>query len=173
MKARKNDEKIRSKNAQSRVSAKKSSGEQVAEQETEYQRTHQDTSISGTPQMGGSRAESKLAGRTPNQSRSQQTIINDMVNVEGEEEPEAQNAGGGQSRVRANQQDDNGSRGRDGSSVRGRESGQVRGEDAGGSDKEQGISNRSSRDEVQRQQKVAPGRTKSKSMRNSDQRRAS
>jgi hypothetical protein len=172
MKARKNDEKTRNKNAQSRVSAKNSSGEQVAEQETEYQRTHQDTSVSGTPQMGGSRAESKLAERAPNQSKSQQTISNDMVNVEGEEEPEAQNAGGGQSRVRANQQD-NGPRGRDGSSVRGRESGQVRGEDAGGSDKEQGISNRSSRDEVQRQQKVAPGRAKSKSTRNSNQRRAS
>jgi hypothetical protein len=171
MKARKNDEKTRNKNAQSRVSAKKSSGEQVAEQETEYQRTHQDTSISGMPQMGGSRAESKLAGRAPNQSKSQQTIINDIVNVEGEEEPESQNAGGGQSRVRANQQD-NGPRGRDSSSVRGRDSGQVRGEDAGGSDKEQGISNRSSRQEVQRQQKVTPGRTKSESMRSPSQRRA-
>jgi hypothetical protein len=163
MKARKNDEKTRNKNAQPRVSAKKSSGEQVAEQETEYQRTHQDTSISGTPQMGGSRAESKLAGRAPNQSKSQQTIINDIVNVEGEEEPEAQNAGGGQSRVRANQQDHG---------LRGRENSSVRGEDAGGSDKEQGISNRSSHQEVQRQQKVAPGRTKSQSMRNSNQRRA-
>lgn len=172
MKVRKSDEKTRNKNTQSRVSAKKSAGEQVAEQETEYQRTHQDTSTRGMPQMGGSRAESKLAGRTPNQSKSQQTIANDMVNVEGEEEPESQNAGGGQSRVRANQQD-NGPRGRDGSSVRGRESGQVRGEDAGGSEKEQGISNRSSRQEVLRQQKVAPGRAKSKSLRHPDQRRAS
>ena len=171
MKARKNDEQTKTRNAQSRVSAKKSSGEQVAEQETEYQRTHQDTSISGTPQAGGSRAESKLAGRAPNQSKSQQTIINDIVNVEGEEEPESQNAGGGQSRLRANQQS-NGPRGRDGSSVRGRESGQVRGEDAG-SDQEQGISNRSSRQEVQRQQKVAPGRAKAKSSRNTNQRRAS
>src|SRR5438270_2980410 len=172
MKARKNDEtKRNNKNAQSRVSAKKSSGEQVAEQETEYQRTHQDTSISGMPQMGGSRAESKLAGRAPNQSKSQQTIINDIVNVEGEEEPESQNAGGGQSRVRANQQN-NSPRGRDGSSVRGRESGQVRGEGTGGSENEQGISNRSSRQEIQRQQKVAPGRAKAESSRNT-QRRAS
>src|SRR4051794_560114 len=172
MKARKIDEKTKTRNAQSRVSAKKSSGEQVAEQETEYQRTHQDTSISGTPQAGGSRAESKLAGRAPNESKSQQTIINDIVNVEGEEEPEAQNAGGGQSRVRANQQD-NSPRGRKDSSVRGRESGQVRGEDSGGSDNEQGISNRSSRQEIQRQQKVAPGRAKTKSVRNTNQRRAS
>lgn len=172
MKVRKSDEKTRSKNVQSRGSAQKSASEQVAEQETEYQRTHQDTSISGTPQTGGSRAESKLAGRMPNQSKSQQTITNDMINVEGEEEPESQNAGGGQSRVRANQQD-NSPRGRDGSSVRGRESGQVRGEDAGGSEKEQVISNRSSRQEVQRQQKVAPGRMKSKSLRHPNQRRAS
>lgn len=172
MKVRKSNQKTKSNNAQSRVSAKKSAGEQVAEQETDYQRTHQDTSISGTPQAGGSRAESKLAGRMPNQSKSQQTIVNDLVNVEGEEEPDAQNAGGGQSRVRANQQT-NDPRGRDGSSVRGRESGQVRGEDAGGSEKEQGISNRSSRQEVQRQQKVAPGRAKSKSLRHPNQRRAS
>ena len=170
MKARKNDEQTKTRNAQSRVSVKKSSGEQVAEQETEYQRTHQDTSISGTPQAGGSRAESKLAGRAPNQSKSQQTIINDIVNVEGEEEPESQNAGGGQPRVRANQQD-NSPRGRDGSSIRGRESGQLRGEDAAGSDNEQGITNRSSRQEVQRQQKVAPDRAKTKSSR-TNQRRA-
>jgi hypothetical protein len=172
MKARKTNQTTKNKNAQSRVSAKKSPGEQVAEQETDYQRTHQDTSISGAPQAGGSRAESKLAGRAPNQSKSQQTIINDLVNVEGEEEPEAQNAGGGQSRLRANQQG-NSPRGRDGSSVRGRESGQVRGEDAAGSDQEQGITNRSSRQEVQRQQKVAPGRAKIKSSRSTNQRRAS
>ena len=78
----------------------------------------------------------------------------------------------GPNRVRANQQD-NGPRGREDSSVRGRESGQVRGEDAGRSDKEQGISNRGSRQEVQRQQKVAPGRAKTKSPRNTNQRRAS
>jgi hypothetical protein len=56
--------------------------------------------------------------------------------------------------------------------VRGRESEQVRGKDAGGSDEKQGISNRSSRQEVQRQQKVAPGRTKTKSSQNPNQRRA-
>jgi hypothetical protein len=172
MPSRKSDEKTKNKNAQSRVSGKKSSGEQVAEQETDYQRTHQDTSTRATPQAGGSRAESKLTGRASNQSKSQQTIANDLVNVEGEEEPEGQNAGSGQPRVRANQQD-NSPRGRDGSSIRGRESGQVRGEDAAGSDQEQGITNRSSRQEVQRQQKVAPGRAKTKSSRNTNQRRAS
>jgi hypothetical protein len=84
---------------------------------------------------------------------------------------EQQSAGGGQHRVRANQQD-NSPRGRDDSSIRGRESGQVRGEDAGASDQEQGISNRGSRQEVQRQQKVAPGRAKTKSARSMNQRRA-
>jgi len=147
MKSRKTDEKTKTKNSQSEVIA------------------------SGTPQAGGSRAESKLTGRAPNQSKSQQTIINEIVNVEGEQEPEAQNAGGGQSRVRANQQS-NGPRGRGVSSVRGRDSGQVRGEEAGSSGKEQGISNRSSRQEVRRQQKVAPGRAKAKSP-NTGQRRAS
>src|SRR5438270_1299517 len=172
MKARKAAEKTKTRNAQSRVSAKKSSGEQVAEQETEYQRSHQDTSDRGTPQGGSSRAESKVAARVPNQSKSQQTVINELVNLEGEEEPVSQNAGGGQPRVRANQQT-NGPRGRDGSSVRGRESGQVRGEDAGGWENEQGITNRSARQEVQRQQKVAPGRAKAKSSRSTNQRRAS
>ncbi|HEV7551416.1 MAG TPA: hypothetical protein VGP65_07035 [Candidatus Angelobacter sp.] len=171
MKGRKIDEESTT-NAPFRVSDKGSAGEQVADEETDYQRTHQDTSISAMPQTGGSRAESKLAGRAPNQSKSQQTIINDIVNVEGEEEPELQNAGGGQPRVRANQQN-SGPRGREDSSVRGRASGQVRGEDAGVDEKEQGISNRDSRQEVQRQQKVAPGRAKSKSLRNPNQRRAS
>lgn len=170
MTPRKSNEKTTNKSAQSRVSGKKSSGEQVAEQETDYQRTHQDTSTRGTPQTGGSRSESALTGRASNQSKSQQTIANDLVNVEGEEEPEGQNAGSGQPRVRANQQD-NSPRGRDGSSIRGRESGQLRGEDAAGSDQEQGIANRSSRQEVQRQQKVAPGRAKTKSR--NTQRRAS
>lgn len=83
-----------------------------------------------------------------------------------------QNAGSGQDRARANQQD-NGPRGRDDSSIRGRESGQVRVEDAAASDQEQGISNRGSRQEVQRQQKVAPGRANTKSPRSTNQRRAS
>jgi hypothetical protein len=171
MTPRNSDEKTKNKNAQSRVSGKRSSGEQVAEQETDYQRTHQDTSSSGAPQAGGSRAESKLTGRASNQSKSQQSIANDLVNVEGEEEPEGQNAGSGQPRVRANQQD-NGPRGRDDSSIRGRESGQLRGEDAAATDNEQGIANSSSRQEVQRQQKVAPGRARTNSSRDTNQRRA-
>jgi hypothetical protein len=84
---------------------------------------------------------------------------------------EQQSAGGGQNRMQANQQGD-GPRGREDSSIRGRESGQVRGEDAGTSDQEQGISNRGSGQEEQRQQKVAPGRAKTKS-RTTNQRRAS
>jgi hypothetical protein len=83
-----------------------------------------------------------------------------------------QQSAGGPSRVRANQQE-NGPRGRENSSIRGRESGQVRGKDAGASDQEQGISNRGSRQEVQRQQKVATSRAKTKSSRSTNQRRAS
>ena len=75
--------------------AGRSPGEQVAAEEAEYERN---------AQRGGSRAESKLSGRTSNQSKSQQTIANDLVNVEGEEEPEYQNAGGGQARQRANRE---------------------------------------------------------------------
>ena len=78
-----------------------------------------------------------------------------------------------QARVSAKKTSGYGPRGREASSVRGRESGQVRGEDAGGSDNEQGISNRSSRQEVQRQQKVAPSRAKTKSSRNTSHQRAS
>ena len=153
--------------ASSRTSAGKSAGEQVAEEEM--------------PQTGGSRSETKLSGRTPNQSRSRQTIVNETVNVEGEKEPEFQNAGGGQPRQRANQQNaleqnvfepNPGPRGREDSSIRGRESGPVRGEDAGRSEKVQGISNRSSRQETQRQQKVAPKRAEGKPARASTKRRA-
>jgi hypothetical protein len=78
-----------------------------------------------------------------------------------------------QARVSAKKSSGNGPRGRENSSVRGRESGQVRGEDVGGSDNAQGISNRSSRQEVQRQQKIAPGRAKIKSSGNTSHRRAS
>jgi len=85
---------------------------------------------------------------------------------------ERESAEGGRNRMRANQQE-NGPRGRENSSIRGRESGQVRGEDAGASDREQGISNRGSRQEVQRQQEVAPSRARTKSSRSTNQRRAS
>ena len=126
--------------------------------------------------------ETKLSGRTPDQSRSRQSMVDETVNVEGEKEPAFQNAGGGQPRHRANQQNDldqnvfdpnPGPRGREDSSVRGRESGPVRGEDAGRSDKVQGISNRSSRQETQRQQKVAPKRAEGKPARGPGKRRAS
>ncbi len=152
-----------------------SSGERVAEEETKYQRGHQDTAIRrGTAQMGSSRAESKQAGRVRHQSQSRQTMQNDLVDVEGEEEPQFQNAGGGQSRKRANQQKI-AVRGRQDSSARGRDSGPVRGEDAGRSSrgKTQGITNRSSRQENQRQQKVAPVRAEGRNPRNQSKRRAS
>jgi hypothetical protein len=159
-----------------------SSGEEVAEEETEYQRGRQDTATRrGTAQMGGSRAESKQAGRVRNQSQSRQTMENNLVDVEGEEEPQFQNAGGGQARQRANRQSVTArgqgvsTRGRQDSSVRGRDSGPVRGENAGHSSRgnTQGITNRSSRQENQRQQKVAPMRAESKTGRSQGKRRAS
>lgn len=147
---------------------KRSTGERVAEEETEYQRQ-------GGRHVGGTRAENANAGRARNQSRSQQTIANDIVDVEGEEEPEFQNAGGGNARQRGNQQGS--ARGRHSQSPRGRESGQVRGEDAHpgkGSARTQGASNRSQREESQRQQKVTPMRAEASSPgRNRGKRRAS
>jgi CBS domain-containing protein len=127
-----------------------SSGERVAEEETEYQRR-------GGRQTGGTRAESALAGRVRNQSKSQQSIANDIVNVEGEEELEFQNLGAGQSRQRANQQQQS-LRGRESGSVRGRQGGELR---ESGS-RAQGISNRARKEENQRQQKITPMRAEAR-----------
>ena len=134
--------------------AGRSSGEEVAEEEAEYQRT------SGGRQAGGTRAENANAGRVPNQSKSQQSVANDIVNVEGEEEPDFQNAGGGQSRQRGNQQQQ-GVRGRQAESIRGRQSGELR--DSSGNKRSQGISNRSQKEENQRQQKVTAMRAEVRS----------
>jgi CBS domain-containing protein len=163
------------KSSRNQRSQEQSSGEQVAEEETEYQRGAQDTAVRrGTAQMGSSRAESKQAGRVRNQSQSRQTMQNELVDVEGEEEPEFQNAGGGQARQRANKQNIT-ARGRKDSSARGRDTGQVRGEGAARSSRgnTQGITNRSARQENQRQQKVAPMRAEAKSGRGQNKRRAS
>jgi len=133
-------------------SQRQSSAEEVAEEEAEYPRGGQATSIRrGTAQMGSSRAESKQAGR-------------------------GQNAGGGQARKRAGANRQNvTARGRQDSSARGRDAGSVRGENAGRAARgnKQGISNRSSRQENQRQQKVAPMRAESKTGRSQSKRRAS
>lgn len=134
--------------------AGRSSGEEVAEQEPEYQRS------SGGRQAGGKRAESANAGRVRNQSKSQHSIANDIVDAEGEEEPDFQNAGGGQSRQRANQQQQ-GVRGRQSESIRERQSGELR--ESSGSKRSQGISNRSQKEENQRQQKVTPMRAEARS----------
>ena len=134
--------------------AGRSSGEEVAEEEAEYQRR------SGGRHAGGTRAENANASRVRNQSQSQQSIANDIVDVEGEEEPGFQNAGGGQSRQRANQQQQ-GVRGRQGESIRGRQSGELR--DSSGNKRSQGISNRSQKEENQRQQKVTPMRAEARS----------
>ena len=129
--------------------AGRSPGEQVAAEEAEYERN---------AQRGGSRAESKLSGRTSNQSKSQQTIANDLVNVEGEEEPEYQNAGGGQARQRANKEQPS-ARGKQSTSTKGRDTGQGRNAEQPPSGKpQQGVSNRSSAEEKKRQQKVTPMR---------------
>jgi CBS domain-containing protein len=149
-----------------------SSGEQVAEEEAEYQSSHQDTALRGTPQMGGTRSESGQSGRVRNASQSRQSVANDLVNTEGEEEPGFQNAGG-QSRKRANKQNAATARGRQESSVRGRDAGPVRGEGARSTrGNAQGISNRSSRQETQRQQKVAPMRAEGKTARSQNKRKA-
>lgn len=151
----------RSRNLRPQSGQRQSSGERVAEEETEYQR-----------HSGGTRAESALAGRTRNQSRSQQTIANEIVNAEGEEEPEFQNAGGGNARQRGNQQQPS-VRGRQSESVRGRASGQERGSGSRRGET-QGVSNRSARQENQRQQKVTPMRAEaSNPARNRGKRRAS
>jgi CBS domain-containing protein len=134
--------------------AGRSSGEEVAEEEAEYQRR-----ISGR-QAGGTRAESAGASRVRNQSQSQQSIANDIVDVEGEEEPDFQNAGG-QARQRANQRQQ-GARGRQAESVRGRQGGELR--ESSGSKRSQGISNRSQKEESQRQQKVTPMRAEARSV---------
>ena len=129
---------------------RQTSGERVAAEEANYQRER------GGRQQGGTRAENANAARTRNQSQSQQTIQNDLVDMEGEEEPEFQNAGGGQARQRANQQQS--LRGREGGSVRGRQSGELRESGTRG----QGISNRSQKEENQRQQKVTPMRAEAR-----------
>ena len=135
---------------QSSATGRRSSGEQVAADEAEYQRSD---ARRNSPQQGGSRSENANAGRIRNQSKSQQSIANEVVNVEGEEEFELENAGGGNARQRANQQQSS-VRGRQNTSARGRNAGQVRGEDA----RSQGVSNRSGGEERSRQQKVAPMR---------------
>jgi CBS domain-containing protein len=131
----------------------RSSGEQVAAEETEYQR--QSAPRAGAHQ-GGTRAENAVAGRVRNQSRSQQSVANDLVNTEGEEEPEYQNAGAGAGRQRGNQQQPS-ARGRQSSSARGRDAGQVRGTDRAQSGR-QGISNRGVGEERKGQQKVTSTR---------------
>jgi CBS domain-containing protein len=115
------------------------------------------------------------SGRARNASPSRQRSAGDAVNTEGGEERKPQNPGGGQARQRANKQNA-ASRGRQESSTRGRDSGAVRGEDAGrdarGKAQAQGISNRGSRQENQRQQKVAPMRVEGKNPRGQNKRRA-
>lgn len=153
--------------SQFNAAGRRSPGEQVAADEAEYQRRGQDTRIN--VQEGGSRSEHANAGRIRNQSRSQQSVVNDLVDVEGEEEFEFENAGGGNPRQRANQQQA-GVRGRQNTSARGRDSGQVRGEDT----RRQGVSNRTSSEERSRQQKVAPMRAEaSNPARNRGKKRAS
>ena len=88
MKARKTDETTKNKNAQSRVSAKKSPVSKLRSRS--YQRTHQDAP-QRWPRAAADARRTNLKASRPS---------NDLVNVEGEEEPEAQNAGGGQSRLR-------------------------------------------------------------------------
>ena len=144
---------------------RRSSGEEVAAEETEYQNQN----ARRNAQEGGTRAENANAGRFRNQSRSQQSVADDLVNVEGEEEFEFQNAGGGNARQRANKEQSS-ARGRQNTSARGRDSGQVRGEDA----RSQGVTNRTAGEERSRQQKVTPMRPEANNPgRNRNRKRAS
>ncbi len=127
-----------------------SPGEQVAAEETGHQRR---SAPRAGAQQGGSRAEHAVAGRSRNQSRSQQTVADELVNAEGEKEPVNQNAGGGPGRQRANQQQ----------SERGRHSGvtPLRGADRQQNEGQQGITNRSAAEERKGQQKVTSLRSES------------
>lgn len=80
------------------------------------------------------------------------------MDMEGEQEPEFQNAGGGKARQRANQQQS--ARGRQSASARGRQSGELR--ESGSSARSQGIGNRSQKEESQRRQKVTPMRAEAR-----------
>lgn len=145
--------------------SRRSPGEQVAAEETEYQNQN----ARRNAQQGGTRAENANAARFRNQSRSQQSVANDIVNVEGEDEFEFQNAGSGNARQRANKEQSS-TRGRQNTSARGRDSGQVRGEDA----RSQGVTNRTAGEERSRQQKVTPMRAEANNPgRNRNRKRAS
>src|SRR2546421_1613738 len=151
--------------SQFNAAGRRSPGEQVAAEETDYQRQ----SARRASQQGGTRAESANAGRIRNQSKSQQSVANDLVNVEGEEEFQYENAGGGNARQRANKEQPS-VRGRQNTAARGRDTGQVRGQDA----RSQGITSRTAGEEKSRQQKVAPMRAEANNpARNRGKRRAS
>ena len=143
----------------------------MAAEETEYQREN----ARRASQQGGTRAEIAHAGRIRNQSKSQQSVANDLVNVEGEEEFQYENAGGGNARQRANKEQP-GVRGRQNTSARGKnaDAGQVRGPMRGEDARSQGITSRTAGEEKSRQQKVAPMRAEaSNPARNRGKRKAS
>jgi hypothetical protein len=75
-----------------------SPGEQVAEEETEYQRE------SAGRQAGGSRSSSSLASRLRNWSRSQQTVAHEAQQFEGEDASDVINPTVVEGRGRSNQQ---------------------------------------------------------------------
>jgi CBS domain-containing protein len=131
-----------------------SPGEDVAAEEAEYQR---ESASRRGGQQGGTRAENAFAGRFRDQSRSQQSMADDLVNNEGEEEPTFQNAGGGQARQRANQQRPN-VRGQQGAS--GQRQGREGNRAEGG--RQQGISNRDVTQERKGQQKVTSERAEAR-----------
>jgi CBS domain-containing protein len=78
--------------------ADQSPGEQVAEEETEYQRE------SAGRQAGGSRSSSSLASRLRNWSRSQQTVAHEAQQFEGEDASDVINPTVVEGRGRSNQQ---------------------------------------------------------------------
>ena len=147
-----------------------SPGEQVAGEETEYQRE------SAGRQAGGSRSSSSLASRLRNWSRSQQTVAHEAQQFEGEDASDVINPTVVEGRGRSNQQSSPNN-----AAVSGRERSSGTGSGARASEgkpgskasnlrssektstrsqtKTQGVSNRSRDEEDKRQSKVTPMRS--------------
>ena len=146
----------------------------------------------GRDWVEGSRGDREREGRQANGGRDRQAQEQSSTEQGAEQETDSQSgrqgtairrgtAQMGSSRRRANKQNassrgqESSSRARQDSSARGRDTGPVRGEEAARKSRgsTQGITNRSSRRENQRQQKVAPMRAESKTGRSQGKRRAS
>lgn len=125
---------------------------------------------SGRAQQGRQQTAERGEGQTRNRGLSERVgSVDSQFNAAGreqspgeevaEEETEYQRRSGGQARQRGNQQQQS-ARGRQSASARGRQSGELR--ESGTSGRSQGISNRSQKEESQRQQKITPMRAEAR-----------